>query len=185
MPPAVVARAFEPFFTTKEVGKGTGLGLSQVYGFIAQSGGDVVIDSEEGKGTTISMYLPVVEGTSDESVIATGASVDTVLIVEDEPDVLDAAGQLFRSIGYEVVTATNAIDAMVILEGRTDIDILFDRRGHAEGHERYSGWHAPRASFVRNSRSCWLRGIHCRRYATSMVGSMISPSLISRIGWLN
>jgi PAS domain S-box-containing protein len=125
MPPAVVARAFEPFFTTKEVGKGTGLGLSQVYGFIAQSGGDVVIDSEEGKGTTISMYLPVVEGTSDESVIATGASVDTVLIVEDEPDVLDAAGQLFRSIGYEVVTATNAIDAMVILERRTDIDILF------------------------------------------------------------
>ncbi len=66
MPPAVVARAFEPFFTTKEIGKGTGLGLSQVYGFIAQSGGDVVIDSEEGKGTTISMYLPVVEGTPDE-----------------------------------------------------------------------------------------------------------------------
>jgi CheY-like chemotaxis protein len=125
MPPAVAARAFEPFFTTKEVGKGTGLGLSQVYGFIAQSGGDVVIDSEEGKGTIISMYLPVVEGAPDDAIIAGAARVDTVLIVEDEPDVLDAAGQLFRSIGYEVVTATNGVDAMAILERRTDIDILF------------------------------------------------------------
>ncbi|KLU23880.1 histidine kinase [Caballeronia mineralivorans PML1(12)] len=125
MPPAVAARAFEPFFTTKEVGKGTGLGLSQVYGFIAQSGGDVTIDSEEGKGTTISMYLPVVEGEPDDVIAVAGARVDTVLIVEDEPDVLDAAGQLFRSIGYEVVTATNGVDAMAMLERRTDIDILF------------------------------------------------------------
>ncbi|MDN7178545.1 PAS domain S-box protein [Caballeronia sp. SEWSISQ10-4 2] len=124
MPPEVAARAFEPFFTTKEVGKGTGLGLSQVYGFIAQSGGDVVIDSEEGKGTTIGMYLPVVEGAPGDATIA-DMSVDTVLIVEDEPDVLDAAGQLFRSIGYEVVTATNGVDAMAILARRTDIDILF------------------------------------------------------------
>jgi PAS domain S-box-containing protein len=125
MPPAVAARAFEPFFTTKEIGKGTGLGLSQVYGFIAQSGGDVVIESEEGKGTTISMYLPVVEGAPDTPVVAADSSVETVLIVEDEPDVLDTAGQLFRSIGYEVVTATNGIDAMATLERRPDIDILF------------------------------------------------------------
>ena len=125
MPPAVVARAFEPFFTTKEIGKGTGLGLSQVYGFIAQSGGDVVIESEEGKGTTISMYLPVVEGAPDTPVVAADSGVETVLIVEDEPDVLDVAGQLFRSIGYEVVTATNGIDAMAMLERRPDIDILF------------------------------------------------------------
>jgi PAS domain S-box-containing protein len=125
MPPAVVARAFEPFFTTKEVGKGTGLGLSQVYGFIAQSGGDVVIDSEEGTGSTVSMYLPVVEGVPDDRFVASNDGVDTVLIVEDEPDVLDVAGQLFRSIGYEVTTATNGIEAMGILERRTDIDLLF------------------------------------------------------------
>ena len=125
MPPAVAARAFEPFFTTKEIGKGTGLGLSQVYGFIAQSGGDVVIDSEEGKGTTVSMYLPVVEGAPDDRSVAAGNRVDTVLIVEDEPELLDAAGQLFRSIGYEVVTATNGVDAMAILARRSDIDILF------------------------------------------------------------
>jgi PAS domain S-box-containing protein len=125
MPPAVVARAFEPFFTTKEIGKGTGLGLSQVYGFIAQSGGDVVIDSEEGVGTTISMYLPVVEGEPEERSATADERVDTVLIVEDEPDVLDAAAQLFRSIGYEVVTTTNGVDAMAILKRRSDIDILF------------------------------------------------------------
>jgi PAS domain S-box-containing protein len=125
MPPAVAARAFEPFFTTKEIGKGTGLGLSQVYGFIAQSGGDVVIDSEEGKGTTVGMYLPVVEGAPDDRIVAADDRVDTVLIVEDEPDVLDAAGQLFRSIGYEVATASNGVDAMAILERRSDIDILF------------------------------------------------------------
>src|SRR5471032_1541007 len=125
MPPAVAARAFEPFFTTKEVGKGTGLGLSQVYGFIAQSGGDVAIDSEEGTGTTVSMYLPVIEGEPDDRVAAADDGVDTVLIVEDEPDVLDAAGQLFRSIGYEVATATTGVEAMGILERRTDIDLLF------------------------------------------------------------
>jgi PAS domain S-box-containing protein len=125
MPPAVAARAFEPFFTTKEVGKGTGLGLSQVYGFIAQSGGDVVIDSEEGTGTTVSMYLPVVEGAPDHANVAVDDGLDTVLIVEDEPDVLDAAGQLFRSIGYEVATATNGVEAMDILERRTGIDLLF------------------------------------------------------------
>jgi CheY-like chemotaxis protein len=143
MPPAVAARAFEPFFTTKEVGKGTGLGLSQVYGFIAQSGGDVVIDSEECKGTTVSMYLPVVEGTSDSAVTAVDATVDTVLIVEDEPDVLDAAWQLFRSIGYEVVTATNGIDAMAILERRTDIDVLFTDVVMPKG---MSGMHLARSA---------------------------------------
>jgi CheY-like chemotaxis protein len=125
MPQEVVARAFEPFFTTKEVGKGTGLGLSQVYGFIAQSDGDVVIDSEEGKGTTISMYLPVVDGEPDNGIVAADAHVDTVLIVEDEPEVLDTAAKLFRNIGYEVVTATNGVDALAILKGRTDINILF------------------------------------------------------------
>ena len=124
MPPAVAARAFEPFFTTKEVGKGTA-GLEPGLRFIAQSGGDVVIDSEEGKGTTISMYLPVIEGTSMIRGYFGRCERGYRSCRKDEPEVLDAAGQLFRSIGYEVVTATNGIDAMAILEHRTDIDILF------------------------------------------------------------
>ncbi|GAB3548620.1 PAS domain-containing sensor histidine kinase [Noviherbaspirillum agri] len=126
MPPEVAARVFEPFFTTKEVGRGTGLGLSQVYGFISQSGGEVALATEVGKGTTVSIYLPAVasaeEANTDRN---TNTAVDTVLIVEDEPDVMQVAAELCRSIGYEVLTAGNGHDAIDILKRRRDIDILF------------------------------------------------------------
>ena len=121
MPPEVISRAFEPFFTTKEVGKGTGLGLSQVYGFIRQSGGEVVIDSKEGEGTTISIYLPaVVSDTLD----AAASHTERVLIVEDEPDLMDVAASLFTSMGYDVVTAASGREAIEVLEHK-DVDILF------------------------------------------------------------
>jgi len=125
MLPEVAARAYEPFFTTKEVGKGTGLGLSQVYGFITQSGGDVVIDSKPGRGTVVSMYLPVARGTSGDEESFTGPMLDTVLVVEDEPDLLDATAELFRSLGYEVLTASNGSQAMEALSRRDDIRVLF------------------------------------------------------------
>jgi PAS domain S-box-containing protein len=121
MPPEVVARAFEPFFTTKEMGKGTGLGLSQVYGFIKQSEGEVVIDSREGEGTTIAIYLPAVvaEGQEDKR-----SHIERVLIVEDEPDLMDVAASLFTSMGYDVLTASSGREAMDVLEQR-EVDILF------------------------------------------------------------
>jgi CheY-like chemotaxis protein len=123
MPPDVVARAFEPFFTTKEVGKGTGLGLSQVYGFIKQSDGDIVIDSRPGEGTTISIYLPaVVESAADAE--AAAKHTERVLIVEDEPDLMDVAASLFTSMGYDVLTAASGREAIDVLEHR-DVDILF------------------------------------------------------------
>jgi PAS domain S-box-containing protein len=121
MPPEVVARAFEPFFTTKEVGKGTGLGLSQVYGFIKQSDGEVVIESRPGKGTTIAIYLPAVVAEAQED---RRSHVERVLIVEDEPDLMDVAASLFTSMGYDVLTASSGREAMDLLEQR-DIDILF------------------------------------------------------------
>jgi PAS domain S-box-containing protein len=121
MPPEVVARAFEPFFTTKEVGKGTGLGLSQVYGFIKQSGGDVVIASRPGEGSAISVYLPAVVETVPEE---EDAHTERVLIVEDEPDLMDVAASLFTSMGYDVVTAASGREAIDVLE-RQDVDILF------------------------------------------------------------
>jgi CheY-like chemotaxis protein len=121
MPPEVISRAFEPFFTTKEVGKGTGLGLSQVYGFIKQSGGEVVIESQAGHGTTISIYLPAVVNDGSE----TGAAhTECVLIVEDEPDLMDVAASLFTSMGYEVLTAASGREAIEVLEHK-DVDILF------------------------------------------------------------
>ncbi len=125
MPPEVAARAFEPFFTTKDVGKGTGLGLSQAYGFIAQSGGDMLIQSEPGKGTTVSVYLPVATGTSGDADSITGPTQDTVLVVEDEPDLLEATAELLRRLGYEVLTASNGSEAMDALSRRDDIRVLF------------------------------------------------------------
>ncbi|WP_036168770.1 PAS domain-containing sensor histidine kinase [Massilia sp. 9096] len=121
MPPDVIARAFEPFFTTKEVGKGTGLGLSQVYGFIKQSGGEVVIESKEGEGTAISIYLPAVVSDALE---AGAEHTERVLIVEDEPDLMDVASALFSSMGYDVLTAANSNEAIDVLEHK-DVDILF------------------------------------------------------------
>ncbi|WP_186144363.1 ATP-binding protein [Burkholderia gladioli] len=123
MSPSTLAQACEPFFTTKPVGQGTGLGLSQVYGFITQTGGDVVINSAEGSGTTVELFLPAVEST--QSPQATASDVETVLLVEDEADLLDVAIELFRSIGYEVVPAASAAEAAAILESRDDIDVLF------------------------------------------------------------
>jgi CheY-like chemotaxis protein len=121
MPPEVVARAFEPFFTTKEVGKGTGLGLSQVYGFIKQSDGEVVIDSRPDEGTTIAIYLPAVVAEAQED---RRTHVERVLIVEDEPDLMDVAASLFASMGYDVLTASSGREAMDVLE-QSDVDILF------------------------------------------------------------
>lgn len=124
MPPEVMARAFEPFFTTKDVGKGTGLGLSQVYGFIAQSGGDVTLESPLGQGTAVHIYLPM-SATASAAAAREGADSESVLIVEDEADLMAVASELFRSMGYDVITASNARDALDILERKQDIDVLF------------------------------------------------------------
>jgi PAS domain S-box-containing protein len=127
----VAQRAFEPFFTTKEIGKGTGMGLSQVYGFVTQSGGDVLMDTAPGKGTTVQIYLPALAGTADEEkslLDDPDAGIEpkqTVLIVEDEPDVLEVTVELFRHMGFDVITASNGMDAIDILKRRRDIDVLF------------------------------------------------------------
>ena len=131
MTPEIMSRVFEPFFTTKDVGKGTGLGLSQVYGFVAQSGGHVDVESAPGEGTTITMLLPAEEGgdnaQEENSLAARPAreTAGTVLIVEDEPAVLEVATDLFDSLGYDVLTATDALEALEVLGRGTHIDVLF------------------------------------------------------------
>ncbi|GAA3946232.1 PAS domain S-box protein [Allohahella marinimesophila] len=124
MSPDVVSRATEPFFTTKEIGKGTGLGLSQVYGFIQQSRGDINIDSALGKGARISIYLPALDD-AIAAVVNKDKDRESVLVVDDEPDVLAMAQQLFQNFGYEVFTARSGEEALDILQRTTNIDLLF------------------------------------------------------------
>ncbi|WP_262031594.1 PAS domain-containing sensor histidine kinase [Microvirga sp. Mcv34] len=132
MAPDVVSRVFEPFFTTKEIGKGTGLGLSQVYGFVTQSGGHIKVDSAPDQGTRVTMLLPAQESgedtpeeNGDETDRPVRDSAGTVLIVEDEPAVREVASDIFDSLGYDVVTASDANEALRILDANTSIDVLF------------------------------------------------------------
>ena len=129
MPPEVRQHAFEPFFTTKDVGAGSGLGLSMVYGFAKQSGGHVAIYSEVGEGTTIKLYLPrsikteVIEtnSASDEVPAARGESV---LVVEDDPEVRTLVIALLGSLGYQIMEAGTAAAALELLGSATGVNLL-------------------------------------------------------------
>jgi signal transduction histidine kinase/ActR/RegA family two-component response regulator len=127
----VIARAFDPFFTTKPIGQGTGLGLSMVYGFINQTGGQVQIDSVEGQGTRIDLYLPCHFETadphlaSDEGMVPPRATQgERVLVVEDEPDVRMLVVDVLRELGYTVEVASDGATALPFLQGAGRIDLL-------------------------------------------------------------
>jgi two-component system, cell cycle sensor histidine kinase and response regulator CckA len=115
MPPEVVARAFEPFFSTKPRERGTGLGLATVYGIVTEAGGAPVIESTVGRGTSVRVYLPsaVGEGLPDK-VRERPAPVHgaTVLVVEDEPPVLEAARRVLVSGGYRVIAEPSPLGAL-------------------------------------------------------------------------
>jgi two-component system NtrC family sensor kinase len=130
----VVNRAFEPFFTTKPTGVGTGLGLSQVYGFVKQSGGHIRIYSETGVGTTIKLYFPrltgqpdvpqwVARGTAPAAASSLGGT-ETILVVEDEPQVNKLAVEALEERGYEVLSAPDGAAALKLLEDAPAIDLL-------------------------------------------------------------
>lgn len=127
----VIARAFEPFFTTKEVGKGSGLGLSMVYGFAKQSAGHVTVYSERGVGTTINLFLPVASAqrrrTQAKSTVVADAPTgsESILVVEDDPDVLSIAVTFLESLGYRVFTATSRRTAHTRLRSHPEIAVLF------------------------------------------------------------
>ena len=127
MSPDVVKRIFEPFFTTKPAGKGTGLGLSQVYGFVKQSGGEIHVDSTEGRGTAFHIYLPVSDGRAD---VAPAMHTDTIrpltiLLVEDDPAVSAVTETMLMDFGHKVHRAANADEAMRILWSDAELDVLF------------------------------------------------------------
>jgi PAS domain S-box-containing protein len=142
------SRIFEPFFTTKKEVKGTGLGLPTVYGIVKQSGGDVWVDSEPGRGTTIKIYLPAIERTAEPVVKpkppAERVSTDsaTILLVEDEPAVLNLAARVLRARGYTVLEARDGVEALRLQDehsGKIDMlitDVVMPRVGGPELAER-------------------------------------------------
>ncbi len=118
-----LARAVEPFFTTKPVGKGTGLGLSQAYGLAQQSQGDLVLRSVVGEGTQVAFYLPALgEG---EPAATVASAVEKALVVDDQDDVREMAVALFGTLGYQVISARNGMEALEALKKDRQIDVLF------------------------------------------------------------
>ncbi len=134
IPADKLERVFEPFFTTKDVGKGSGLGLSMVYGFVTQSGGHVRVYSEEGRGTTVRLYLPRSESAdrgSEQAPREPAAAEqrpghgETVLVVEDHADVREVAVSLLEDLGYRVLQAPDAASALQLIRTTDAIDLLF------------------------------------------------------------
>jgi len=131
MDAATSMRALDPFFTTKPVGEGTGLGLPQVYGFVKQTGGHLKIYSEVDEGTTIKLYLPrelgdVFSQPRQAAALAL-TGTETVLLVDDDEIVRATVASMLESLGYEVLTASNGVEAISILENEngTAIALLF------------------------------------------------------------
>lgn len=129
IPQAILERIFDPFFSTKEVGKGTGLGLSMVFGFVKQSGGGIKVASEEGRGTIFTIYLPKAEASAlrptgyDDRKIVGGT--ETVLCVEDDRDVRQYVTVQLEALGYKVIPAANATEALAISAEGRPFDLLF------------------------------------------------------------
>jgi PAS domain S-box-containing protein len=129
MAPEVVERAFDPFFTTKPLGQGTGLGLSMIYGFARQSGGQIRIYTEVGRGTTMCLYLPRYLGTAEEVGVAAPEQVDhglgeTVLIVDDEATVRMLVTEVLSENGYLLLEAGDGPTALRTIETERRIDLM-------------------------------------------------------------
>ncbi|HMC91572.1 MAG TPA: ATP-binding protein [Allosphingosinicella sp.] len=130
MSPEVKERVFEPFFTTKPVGKGTGLGLSQIFGFARQSGGDVAIDSEVGRGTTVTIYLPRTDGVAPAAEAPAAAQEEeetraaTILVVEDDPRVSRSTVAALEELGHRPLPCAGGREALDILAREPSVELV-------------------------------------------------------------
>ncbi len=131
MTPAVIARAFDPFFTTKPLGAGTGLGLSMTYGFARQSGGQVRIYSQVGRGATVCLYLPrhigsaeTIEAPPELADMAHAIPGETVLVIDDEPLVRTLVTDVLRDLGYVAIEAVDGPAGLKILRSAVRVDLL-------------------------------------------------------------
>ncbi|MGI9607952.1 MAG: ATP-binding protein [Acidimicrobiales bacterium] len=126
--PEDLTQIFEPFFTTKAPGVGTGIGLSTTYSSVTAAGGTVSVDSTVGAGTTFTIELPTTEDIPQSDTVARG-SIDhqpkaTILVVEDEPDVLDLCVDTLRDFGHNVLGAKEGFEALALIDGGQHVDLL-------------------------------------------------------------
>jgi PAS domain S-box-containing protein len=129
MPQSILDRIFDPFFSTKEVGQGTGLGLSMVFGFVKQSGGSVEVRSTEGCGTSFRIYLPKADMSAlrppPQDDLPVQGGHETILCVEDDRKIRDYVTIQLESLGYKVIVAANADEALAIVGQGAAFDLLF------------------------------------------------------------
>ncbi len=132
MSPEVIAQAFDPFFTTKPPGQGTGLGLSMIYVFAQQSGGQVKIRSKVGQGTSISIYLPRLEGHEGSvrilaparPLIVAPVAGETILVVDDEPTIRQLVTEVAEDLGYTVIEAADGPSGLALVQSAARIDLV-------------------------------------------------------------
>jgi signal transduction histidine kinase/PAS domain-containing protein len=134
----VIEKIFDPFFTTKPLGQGTGLGLSMIYGFVRQSGGQIRVYSEVGKGTTMSLYFPRFVGELSDEERLEEAPTDrgggeTVLVVDDEPAIRMVIAEVLTEAGYRVVEAADGPSGLRIVQGGDRVDLLITDVGLPNG----------------------------------------------------
>jgi len=148
----IMVHLFEPFYTSKDTGKGTGLGLSTVYGIVKQGGGDIVVESQPGRGATFNIYLPRVTGptqapTTPETGAEFRAGTETILLVEDETGVRQLVREMLHRLGYTILEASSGADAIRIYdgyEGTIDLlltDVIMPQMSGRDLAERLKGQH--------------------------------------------
>ncbi len=174
----------DPFFTTKGVGKGTGLGLSMVQGLTEQSGGKLEIESQKGKGTTVSLYLPAADANdcqqSSEKPMPSPATVPrgrlTILAVDDDALVLMNTTLMLEDLGHTVIEAYSGADALKELRsGAHDIDLVIT--DHSMPRMTGSSWPPSSARKGQACRWCWRPVMrNCRPAATTACRDCPSPS---------
>lgn len=179
MPPEVLEHAFDPFFTTKESGKGSGLGLSMVYGFIRQSQGYVLLDSQLGRGSTVSLYLPRAAGVAEQESAAgvpprDRSGSEHILLVEDDRLVREHVVAQLLSLGYRVSSAQSGAQALELLQLHPDIALLFTdivMPGGINGVELATRVHAMRPD---------LRILFTSGYADDSPDGLIAGAMLLR-----
>lgn len=142
MEPAVLERIFEPYYTTKEPGKGTGLGLSVIHGIVKNHGGFITVESAPGKGSAFHVYLPTLEGVATEIEVAASAAKsggsERILLVDDEPQIVDMQKQMLEKLGYRVsvhTSSTEALETFMRQPDRFDLVITDMTMPHMSGDQ--------------------------------------------------